>query len=116
MKNQKKERRTRRQKRIRKRIFGTKSKPRLSVFRSNKHIYIQAIDDVSQKTLASISNLNLKKEKVGKTETAKKVGKEFGLKLKKMKIKTAVFDRGGRLYHGRVKAIAEGIREEGIIF
>jgi large subunit ribosomal protein L18 len=103
--------------RIRKKIFGTASKPRLAVFKSNKNIYVQAIDDLSQNTIATASSLSseLKNEKLS-VETSKKVGENLGEELSKVGIKEAVFDRGGYIYHGRVKAVAEGIREKGIKF
>lgn len=110
--------RMRRKKRIRKKISGTSDRPRVSIFRSNKHIYIQAVDDDKNITLAASSDLKLKKaEQSGtKKEIASKVGSLFGKALKAMKIKNVVFDRGGYKYHGRVKALAEAIRSEGIIF
>lgn len=108
--------REKRKQRIRRKIFGTKSKPRLSVFRSNKHIYAQAIDDVEGKTIASASDANLKKGKSTKKEIAEKVGQKIGKKLKKKKIEKIVFDRSGYKFHGRVKELAEGIRKEGINF
>lgn len=103
--------------RIRKKIFGTASKPRLAVFKSNKNIYVQAIDDLTQQTIATASTLssNLKNEKLT-VETSKKVGEQLGEALTKIGIKEAVFDRGGYIYHGRVAAVAEGIREKGIKF
>ena len=103
--------------RIRKKVFGTASKPRLAVFKSNKNIYVQAIDDLSQNTIATASSLSsdLKNEKLS-VETSKKVGENLGEELSKIGIKEAVFDRGGYIYHGRVEAVAEGIREKGIKF
>jgi|TARA_B110000914_G_scaffold209322_1_gene207551 large subunit ribosomal protein L18 len=103
--------------RIRKKISGTASKPRLAVFKSNKNIYVQAIDDLGQKTIATASTLSseLKNEKLT-VETSKKVGEKLGEALSKIGIKEAVFDRGGYIYHGRVEAVAEGIREKGIKF
>jgi large subunit ribosomal protein L18 len=103
--------------RIRKKIYGTASKPRLAVFKSNKNIYVQAIDDLSQNTIATASSLSskLKNEKLS-VETSKKVGENLGEALAKIGIKEAVFDRGGYIYHGRVEAVAEGIREKGIKF
>lgn len=110
--------RGKRRQRIRKKIFGTNAKPRTSVFRSNKHIYVQAIDDESGKTMVSFSDFKLGKsqQKKNRVKIALEVGKEFGKKLKAKKIKTIVFDRGGYRYHGRIKALAEGIRESGIKF
>ena len=104
-----------RHKRIRAKISGTTERPRLSVFRSNKHIFLQLIDDSSQKTLASASDLKIKKRGT-KTEIAKEVGEELAKLAKAKKIKKVVFDRGGYKYHGRVKASAEGAREGGLNF
>ena len=103
--------------RIRKKINGLESKPRLAIYKSNKNIYVQAIDDLNQKTIATSSTLGeeLKSEKLS-LETAKKVGEIMGDKLSKLGISEAVFDRGGYVYHGRVKALADGIREKGIKF
>jgi large subunit ribosomal protein L18 len=112
------EKRLRRKKRIRAKIFGTKDKPRLSVFRSAKHIYAQLIDDEKNKTLVSASDLELKKsrKKLKKIEKAKEVGKLIAKKAQNLKIEKVVFDRGGYKYHGRVKALAEGAREGGLKF
>ncbi len=107
--------REKRHRRIRAKISGTKEQPRLSVFRSNKHIFLQLIDDSSQKTLASASDLKIKK-KGTKTEIAKEVGKELAKLAKAKKIKKVVFDRSGYKYHGRIKASAEGAREGGLNF
>jgi large subunit ribosomal protein L18 len=104
-----------RHKRIRAKISGAKERPRLSVFRSNKHIFLQLIDDSAGKTLVSASDLKMKK-KGTKTEIAKEVGKELAKLAKAKKIKKVVFDRGGYKYHGRVKASAEGAREGGLEF
>lgn len=111
------ESRQRRHKRIRSKIFGTKNCPRLCVFRSSKHIYLQLIDDEAGRTLVSASDLELKsKNKIKKVDKAKKVGKLIAQKAKKKKITKIVFDRGGYKFHGRVKAVAEGAREEGLQF
>lgn len=114
------QKRNRRHKRARARIFGTKEAPRLSVFRSNKHIYVQAIDDAAGSTVISVSDSSIlkekKTEKKNKTETAKIVGLEMAKKLKEKTVSKIVFDRGGYKYHGRVKALAEGAREGGIKF
>ena len=101
--------------RIRKKLFGTKETPRLNVFRSGKHIYAQIIDDLNQTTLQSCSSLRLK-EKSNSVEMAKKVGEMIGKKALDKKIKQVVFDRGGFIYHGRVKALAEGARSAGLKF
>ena len=117
----KQQKRNIRHKRVKARIFGTSRRPRLSVFRSNKHIYLQAIDDEKGKTMASASDLNLSgpkksKEKRKKIEAAKMVGEQLAKKLAVQKIKKAVFDRGGYKYHGRVKTAAEGARAGGLEF
>jgi large subunit ribosomal protein L18 len=104
--------------RIRKKIEGDAATPRLAVFRSNKEIYAQVIDDISSKTIAAASSNDkeMKKAKGSKTEVAKAVGKLVGEKAKKAGIEKVVFDRGGFLYHGRVKALAEAAREAGLKF
>lgn len=99
---------------IRSKIKGSASTPRLSIFRSNKTIYGQLIDDVNGVTLASASSDA--KASGNKTDAAKVVGKEIAEKAKSHGIETVVFDRGGYLYHGRVKALAEGAREGGLKF
>lgn len=113
----KRERRIRIRKRIRKNIFGTKDKPRMSVFRSNKQIYVQFIDDVEGKTLLSVSSLQKEianKKNINKSEQAKLVGELAADKSKKAGISQAVFDRNGYLYHGRVKSLANAAREGGL--
>ncbi|HYZ90645.1 MAG TPA: 50S ribosomal protein L18 [Myxococcales bacterium] len=111
------EARERRHRRVRKRIFGTADRPRLVVFRSNRGIEAQLIDDVEGKTLAAASWLNLKKGfKGNKTQQAAEVGKLLAQSAKKAEVEEAVFDRGGYLYHGRVKALAESAREGGLKF
>ncbi len=101
--------------RIRKKISGTADRPRLSVFRSNKQIYAQLIDDVSGHTLVSASSREKGVDGKGaKSEIAKSVGAELAKKAKAAKIDKAVFDRGGYRYHGRVKALADGAREGGL--
>jgi large subunit ribosomal protein L18 len=111
--------RLRTKKRVRSKINGSKERPRISVFRSNKNIYIQAIDDQEKKTILTFSSLHLKKDKkqakVKKTETAKLVGLKAAELLKAKGIAKVVFDRNYYLYHGRVKAVADGLREGGII-
>lgn len=102
--------------RTRGRISGTATKPRLNVFKSNKNIEAQLIDDVNGKTLAQVSSLTLKLENGGNIAAATKVGKEMGAKINALGIKELVFDRSGYIYHGRVKAIAEAVREEGVKF
>lgn len=107
--------RLRRHARVRKTISGTESRPRLNVFRSNKEIYAQVIDDVKGITLASSSSKILKING-GNIDGAKQVGKDIAEKCKKLKIEKVVFDRGGYLYHGRVEALAESARENGLEF
>jgi large subunit ribosomal protein L18 len=109
--------RERRHKRVRRRLAGTAERPRLCVFRSNRGIEAQLIDDAEAKTLAAASWLHLKKNfKGNKTDQAKEVGKLLAANAKKAGVETVVFDRGGYLYHGRVKALAEGAREGGLQF
>jgi large subunit ribosomal protein L18 len=103
--------------RIRKKISGAEIRPRLSVFRSNKEIYAQLIDDVSGKTLASANSRNKSLASIGnKVEKASVVGKAIAEAAKAKGIVNCVFDRGGNLYHGRIKALAEGAREGGLVF
>ena len=103
---------------IRKRIRGTAERPRLSVFRSNKYIYAQAIDDVAGRVLASISDRCKEIETEGKKkrERARAVGAAIGAKLKDLNVERVIFDRNGFIYHGRVKEVAEGAREAGLKF
>ena len=113
----KKVRRRRRRFHIRKKMFGTQSRPRLSVYRSNRYIYIQAIDDRSGQTLAAVSNREETLQDVKSiTADAGKIGLALAERLKKKKISHAVFDRNGYLYHGIVKAVADGVRKGGIQF
>lgn len=106
-----------RQKRVRAKIYGSQQKPRLSVFRSNKFIYVQAIDDENQKTIVGVSEKELKeRNKVKKTDRAFELGKLLAKKVLSKKITEAVFDRGSYKYHGRVKNIAQGAREGGLKF
>ena len=109
------ERRERIKSGIRKKISGTSERPRLSVFRSNTGIYAQIIDDVKQVTLAAASSLELGKKTLNK-ENAKTVGAKIAEKAKAAGVETIVFDRNGYLYHGNVKAFAEGAREGGLKF
>lgn len=106
--------RIRRTNRVRYKIRGISKRPRLSVFRSNIHIYAQVIDDVNGKTLAAASSLEIKGKKMKSTEMAKAVGKLLAEKALKAGVKEAAFDRGNYRYHGRVKALAEAAREGGI--
>jgi large subunit ribosomal protein L18 len=100
---------------IRSRVFGTPEKPRLSVFRSNKQIYAQVIDDVHGKTLASASSKNIT-DKLTNVEKSALVGKALAEKALQAGITTVVFDRNGFLYHGRIKGLADGAREGGLKF
>jgi large subunit ribosomal protein L18 len=116
--NPKVRKRLRRKKSIRKRVHGTAERPRLSVFRSLKHIYAQAIDDTTNRVVASISDLHKEIETEGKKkkERARAVGMSIGKKLLEMKIEQVVFDRNGFIYHGRIKEVADGAREAGLKF
>lgn len=106
--------------RVRKKVIGSAERPRVVVHRSLKNIFVQAIDDVAQKTLASLSSLNEEVAKAaskkGKISASEQLGKVFADQLKKKGIQKISFDRGGYLYHGRVKALAEAIRKNGIQF
>jgi large subunit ribosomal protein L18 len=125
----KKERSLRRHKRVRSKVFGTEAKPRLFVFCSNQHIYAQLINDESQKTIVSAKDSEVKVETqktkasskdekalTGKTAIAFEIGKLIAQKAIEKKIKKVVFDRGSRLYHGRIKALADGARSGGLEF
>lgn len=107
---------SRRHKKIRSVIGGTENRPRLSVFRSNKGMYIQLIDDLSGKTLVSANTKELNDSKDKKIEISFRLGKLLAEKALKKNINKAVFDRGGYKYHGRVRAVADGAREGGLIF
>ena len=112
--------RQKRHQRLRKKVFGTETRPRLSVFRSSMHIYVQAVDDKKGNTLASSSSLeireSLKKTYTGNKNAAKAVGEDLAKKLLEKSISSVIFDRGGYIFHGRVKALAEGAREAGLKF
>src|SRR5574344_315797 len=108
--------RKRRQTRVRAKISGTKECPRLNVFRSNENIFAQIIDDVNGTTLVSSSSVELKIKNGGNIEGAKVVGKDIATKAKKAKITKVVFDRGGYQYHGRIEALANAARENGLEF
>jgi large subunit ribosomal protein L18 len=113
----KKNRRKRIHFRIRKKVSGTAERPRLAVYRSNKSIYCQLIDDLTGNTIGSAASIDSKVDKsVPKTEQAKQVGTLIGQVAKDHNISDVIFDRGGYLYHGRVKALAEGARETGLKF
>jgi large subunit ribosomal protein L18 len=111
-----KKKRTRRQRRVRSRVQGTPDRPRLTVFRSNRSIYAQMIDDLKGGTLISASSTEIKESGLRKSQVAEKVGELLAAKAKDKNINKVVFDRGGYLYHGRVKALAEGARKGGIEF
>ena len=104
--------------RIRKKISGSASRPRLSVFRSNNDIYVQLIDDENGTTLAAASSRqkDVAAQKVNKVEKSKMVGAAIAQKSTELGIKNVVFDRSGYIYHGRIKAVAEGAREGGLVF
>jgi len=118
------ERRSRRKGHIRRKLRGTPTRPRLSVFRSSRHIYVQAIDDVTGRTMAQASSLNdelvtevrQQAEGAGKVAVGVAVGKAVAMRLKAQNIESVIFDRNGYLYHGRVKAVADGAREAGLNF
>ncbi len=115
--SEKSRKRNKRKMHIRKRITGTADRPRVSVFRSNRHIYIQAIDDEAGRTLVSASNLEKEyAELKNSVEAATKLGEAFGKRLADKKLKSIVFDRNGYKYHGIVKAVADGTRKAGIDF
>ncbi len=110
----------RRRRRVRRVILGTAERPRLNVFRSAAHIYAQVIDDVRGTTLAAASSLDKSLRKslksIGGIEAAKAVGKVIADRAKAAQVSTVVFDRGGRMYHGRIKALADASREGGLQF
>jgi len=112
----KSEHRVRRHRRVRKKIAGSPERPRLAVFRSNKHIYAQAIDDLSGRTLFSASTMDasLRGGSTATVDAARQVGKLLGERAKAAGINAVVFDRGGFKYHGRVAAVADGAREAGL--
>jgi large subunit ribosomal protein L18 len=110
------QKRERRHRRVRGKVSGTSERPRLAVFRSNRGIFAQLVDDGTGRTLAGASWVGLKGFKGDKSEQAKEVGKQVAAAAKKAGIEAVVFDRGGYLYHGRVKALAEGAREGGLKF
>ncbi|MBR2844959.1 MAG: 50S ribosomal protein L18 [Solobacterium sp.] len=112
----KNEERLRRHARVRRVVSGTPESPRLNVFRSNKQIYAQIIDDTTGKTLLASSSLELKLENGGNVEAAKKVGEDIAKKCLAANIESVRFDRGGYVYHGRVQALADAAREAGLKF
>lgn len=118
--NDKREQLERRRQRVRSRVFGTSARPRLNVFRSKSHIYAQIIDDTTGRTLAAASTLDPAVRKAGTSQkpldAAKAVGQLLADRAKAATVQAVVFDRGGRLYHGRIKALAEASRERGLQF
>jgi len=102
--------------RIRRKLSGTAERPRLSVYRSLNHLYVQVIDDLNGVTLASASTLALKIKTGGNVASAKEIGKAIAERAQEKGIKKVVFDRGGFLYHGRIKAVADAAREAGLEF
>lgn len=116
-KNRKKEQKQKRHRKVRAKIYGTEKRPRLCVFKSNKHIYAQVINDEKGFTLVSASDLEIKDSKKDKKiDLAQKVGELIAKKAKDKKIQTVVFDRGGFRYHGRVKTLADEARKQGLQF
>ena len=118
MKHTKDQQRRRRHGRVRKKITGTSERPRMAVFRSNKHISVQVIDDRAGRTLVAASTLetDLRGGSTATVEAAKNVGKLVAERAKQQGVTSVVFDRGGNLYHGRVAAVADGAREAGLEF
>ena len=111
----KERRRTRRKVRIRKNIYGTSERPRLSIFRSNRHVYIQVVDDSKVATIVAASDLEKGLDGLRPTvANASKLGESIGARIKEKGVSRVVFDRNGYLYHGVVKAVAEGVRKAGI--
>ena len=117
MKGSRKDARARRHRRVRKRVRGTESRPRLSVFRSNRYIYAQIIDDIAGRTVAAASSqeAELRGSSLNK-ETAAKVGELVGVRAKDAGVEAVIFDRGGYKYHGRIKALADAARQSGLEF
>jgi large subunit ribosomal protein L18 len=112
----KEKRRLKIRKSIRSKISGTKERPRVSIFKSNKAIYSQIIDDMSGNTLVSCSSVDINKFGKNNIESSKEVGIKLAEKAKKKGIKMVLFDRGGYVYHGKIKSFADGAREGGLIF
>jgi large subunit ribosomal protein L18 len=104
--------RVRRHLRVRRKVMGTQDRPRLAVYRSNRHIYAQLVDDRAARTLAAASDLGAAEG--GKSDRAREVGEAIARRAKEIGVERVVLDRGGRLYHGRVKALAEGARKGGL--
>ncbi len=112
----KQQKRLKRHKRIRAKIIGTADRPRLCVFRSARHIYAQLVNDQSGKTIAAVGDFEFKKNQGKKSDKAREVGKLIAKKAKNLKVEKVIFDKGSFKYHGRVKAVADGAREEGLKF
>ncbi len=112
----KRQQRLRRRRRVRARVSGTAERPRLSVYRSNRGIFAQLIDDRAGHTVAAVNWIEPDLRKLSATEQAKKAGELLAERAKAAGVETCVFDRGGYQYHGRVKALAEGAREGGLVF
>lgn len=111
----KNKRKKQRKLRIRKKIYGTPERPRLSIFKSNRHVYAQVIDDTKGHTLTSVSSLSGETKGLKpKVDDAAKLGEALGSRLKDQKVESVVFDRNGNIYHGVVKAIADGVRNAGV--
>lgn len=110
---QKRAQREKRRARIRRKLFGTPERPRLSVYRSNTHVYAQLVDDLEGHTLASADSRQFQ-DAENRTEAAKRVGEDIARKAKEAGYESVVFDRGGNKYHGRIAALAEGAREAGL--
>jgi large subunit ribosomal protein L18 len=108
--------RSRRRERVRRRVRGTDQLPRLSVYRSNKHMYAQVISDESGRTLLAASTLGQENEKTGNKQAARQLGEQVARLCQEREIETVVFDRNGFLYHGRVKEVADGARAGGLKF
>jgi len=112
----KRESRLRRRRRVRARIVGTAQRPRLSVYRSNRGVFAQLVDDGKGNTLAAVNWTEPELRKLTASEQAKRAGELLAERAKAVSVETCVFDRGGYKYHGRVKALAEGAREKGLVF
>jgi large subunit ribosomal protein L18 len=112
----KRQRRLRRRRRVRARVSGTAERPRLSVFRSNRGVFAQLVDDTRGHTLAAVNWIEPDLRKLAATEQAKKAGELLAERARAAGVETCVFDRGGYRYHGRVRALAEGAREGGLAF
>ncbi|NRA43421.1 MAG: 50S ribosomal protein L18 [Oligoflexales bacterium] len=108
--------RVKRKKRVRQKVSGTEARPRLSVFKSARHVYAQVIDDIAGKTLVSASSFEKGNHRVANTEVCGEIGKLISARCKEKNIEKIVFDKNGNQYHGRVKALAEGAREGGLVF